>query len=31
LQVDCLIPLDNAKPRSALPLERNDFHDLSLP
>ena len=30
-QIDRLIALDNAKPRSALPLERNDFHGPSLP
>ena len=31
LQVDHLIALDNAKPRPALPFERNNFHDFAPP
>jgi hypothetical protein len=31
MQVDHLIALDNAKPRSALPFERNNFHIPCLP
>jgi hypothetical protein len=28
LQINGLIAFDDAQPRSTLPLERNDFHDL---